>query len=113
MPRDHRLYLDDILESIDTISQYVGTMNFNAFAEDRKTVDAVVRNLEIIGEAARNLPDEMKKLAPDTEWKKIVALRNILAHEYFNITREIIWDIIQNKLPSLKKDCSRLMESGR
>jgi uncharacterized protein with HEPN domain len=69
--------------------------------------------MEIIGEAARNLPDEIKNLAPEIEWKKVVSLRNILAHEYFNITREIIWDIIQNKLPSLKEACSRLMASGK
>jgi uncharacterized protein with HEPN domain len=87
-------------------------MNFQEFSADRKTVDAVVRNLEVIGEAARNLPDEIKQLAPEIEWKKIVALRNILAHEYFQITDGIIWDIIQNKLPSLQECCSKLSASG-
>jgi uncharacterized protein with HEPN domain len=86
MPRDYRLYLDDILQSIGSILQYIGPMDFQEFSADRKTVDAVVRNLEVIGEASRNLPDELKKTAPAIEWKKIVALRNILAHEYFQIT---------------------------
>ena len=112
MPRDYRLYLDDILESIDTIFQHIGPMNFEEFSADRKTVDAVVRNMEIIGEAARHLPDEIRKLAPEIEWKKIVSLRNILAHEYFNITKEIIWDIVHSKIPSLKDACSRLMADG-
>jgi uncharacterized protein with HEPN domain len=112
MPRDYRLYLDDILESIDALTQHIGGMNFDEFSADRKTVDAVVRNMEIIAEAARNFPDDIRKLAPEIEWKKIVALRNILAHEYFNITREIIWNIIQTKLPPLREACLRLMQSG-
>ncbi|RJP64428.1 MAG: DUF86 domain-containing protein [Candidatus Abyssobacteria bacterium SURF_17] len=111
MPRDYRLYLDDILESIDAIIQYVDQMNFDEFSTDRKTVDAVVRNMEVIGEAARNLPDEIKELAPEIEWKKIVALRNVLAHEYFNITKKILWDIIHTKLPPLKIACLTLMRS--
>ncbi len=105
MPRDHRLYLDNILESISRIFSYIERMDFDGFAADQKTVDAVVRNLEIIGEAARNLSDEIKQSLTEVEWKKIVGMRNILAHEYFGINNQIIWDIVQTKLPPLKKAC--------
>ncbi len=85
-------------------------MSYDDFAEDRKTVDAVVRNLEIIGEAARNLPEEYRDLAPDIEWRKIIGLRNLLTHEYFGINPAIVWDVVQNKLETLEAACRRLLE---
>ena len=111
MPRDHRVYLDDILKSIDRIFLYVEQMDFEEFSADHKTVDAVVRNLEIIGEAARNLPDEVRDSMPEIEWKKIIALRNILIHEYFGVNNKIIWDIVKNKLSPLKTACEKVMET--
>jgi hypothetical protein len=88
MPRDYKLYLEDILESIKKIREYIAGMSFDQFCVDRKTQDAVVRNLEVIGEAARNLPDEIKNIIADIEWKKITSLRNLLAHEYFGINQK-------------------------
>lgn len=79
MPRDHRLYLDDILEPIDNIHDYTANMNYETFMLDRKTRDAVIRNLEIIGEAAGRIPEEVRSAAQEIEWRKIVGLRNILA----------------------------------
>ena len=108
MHRDYKLYLDDILESIDRIFTYIDKLDYHAFAADRKTFDAVVRNLEIIGEAARNLPEEIKLSTAEIEWKKIAGLRNLLAHEYFGINKQIIWDIIQNKLLPLKSACNKM-----
>jgi len=110
MPRDYRLYLDDILESVDRITEYVADMDFPSFISDQKTIDAVVRNLEIIGEAAKNLPDDMKSTMSDIEWKKITGLRNILAHEYFGINKEIIWDIVQNKISVVKSACEQMIK---
>jgi uncharacterized protein with HEPN domain len=78
MPRDHRLYLDDIVEAIDRIHSYVEGMDHSRFAADQRTMDAVVRNLEIIGEASRSLSAEIKEAIPQTDWRKIVALRNLL-----------------------------------
>jgi uncharacterized protein with HEPN domain len=109
MRRDTRLYLDDILEAITRVREYVFGMEYDAFAGDRKTVDAVVRNLEIIGEAARNLPDEKRDLAPEIEWRKIIGLRNLLTHEYFGINPVIVWDVAQNKLAMLETACRRLL----
>lgn len=110
MPRDFRLYLDDMLEAIGRIQEYTADMDEAAFARDSKTQDAVVRNLEVIGEAARNLPDQMKAGAPEIDWRKIVGLRNILIHEYFGISTPILWDIIQNKLGTLGRTCRRLLQ---
>ena len=74
MPRDHRLYLDDILEAIARIQHYVEGMDYSRFAADQKTMDAVVRNLEIIGEAARSLPVDITDAIPQTDWRKVVGL---------------------------------------
>jgi len=111
MPRDYRLYLDDILDSINKISAYVQDLNFEQLSADPKTADAVARNLEIIGEAAKNIPDFLKNQSGlfEEEWKRIAGLRNILAHEYFGINLKVIWDIVQNKLPALKTACEKMM----
>lgn len=112
MPRDHRLYLDDILESIGRIFLYIESLDFEKFSADQKTTDAVVRNLEIIGEAAKNLPDSFKESLPEAEWKKIIGMRNILAHEYFGVNNQIVWDILQTKLEPLKKACEKALEEN-
>ena len=109
MPRDYRQQLDDILNSISYIKEYVSGISFDDFADDRKTQDAVVRNLEIIGEAARALPDAIKAEADTVEWYKIVALRNILIHEYFGVNLKIIWDVVKNKLNDLEAGCKSLL----
>jgi uncharacterized protein with HEPN domain len=111
MPRDFRLYLDDMLDAIHQIRSYLQGMDEAAFAADRKTQDAVIRNLEIIGEAARNLPDNITQTAPEIEWRKVKGLRNILIHEYFGVNLPIIWDIVQNRLGPLETACRKLQES--
>ena len=110
MPRDPRLYLDDILEAIGQIQEYTSSLDYGMFAQDRKTQDAVVRNLEIIGEAARRLPESMKESAPDIEWRKIVGLRNILTHEYFGVSLPVVWDVVENKLGPLESACRKLLD---
>ncbi len=110
MPRDYRLYLDDILEAIARIREYVQDIDETEFGSDRKTQDAVIRNLETIGEASRNLSDSLKDEVKEIEWHKIIGLRNILAHEYFGISLPIIWDVVQNKLDPLKQACTKLLK---
>lgn len=109
MPRDHRQQLDDIIDAIACIKDYVSGMSFDEFANDRKTQDAVIRNLEVIGEAARVLPDCIKEKAATIEWYKIVALRNVLIHEYFGVNLKLVWDVIQNKLGELETVCINLL----
>jgi uncharacterized protein with HEPN domain len=111
MFRDVRLFLDDILESIKKIRDYTIGMDYDAFIKDPKTQDAVVRNLEIIGEAAGRLPEKVRLEAAEIEWRKIVALRNILAHEYFGVSLPVLWDIVQNKLDPLEGSCQILLKN--
>jgi len=97
------LLLSDIRQSIDRIEQYIKNLSFDAFSDDRKSVDAVVRNLEIIGEAANRLPDEFKEKYSEIEWHKVVGLRHRIVHEYFGVDLEIIWQILHKDLPELKE----------
>ena len=106
--RDSKLYLEDILQAIRKIDQYVHGLTYRQFQKDELVLDAVIRNLEIIGEASRNLPQDIKKQFPHIEWKKLSGLRNILAHEYFGVDHEILWDIVTSKMPELKKAVTRI-----
>ena len=97
------LFLEDIRESIVRIERYTAGLDRAGFEADEKTVDAVVRNLEIIGEAARQLPEEFTQRNPQIEWRKIAGLRNRIVHAYFGLDLEIIWQIIRSDLPTLKR----------
>ncbi len=79
------------------------------FLADRKTSDAVVRNLEIIGEAVKQIPPEVRALSPNVTWSKIAGMRDLLIHAYFNIDLEIVWDVVQNKLADLKATAETLL----
>lgn len=103
MPRDSRVYLEDILESTRKITSYTANLSKAAFLEDEKTFDAVVRNLEVIGEAVKKLPEDLRTQHPSLEWKKMAGLRDILIHEYFGLDSEIVWDIVKNKVPTLNQ----------
>lgn len=103
MSRDYKVYADDIAQAIAKIRRYTQGLSFQDFAADEKTVDAVVRNLEVIGEAAGKLPESVRARCGGIDWKRITGLRNILIHEYFGIDLPIIWDIIQNKLAELEE----------
>ena len=107
MPHNPRPYIEDIQSSIRAIEGYIKGYTYESFCEDRKTIDAVLRNLEIIGEAAKALPDSTRGEHPEIEWRKIAGLRDILIHEYFGIDLKIVWDVLMNKIPELKKSLSR------
>ena len=109
MRRGHRFYLEDILTSINKIENYIYDSNFEDFVKNEMKLDAVVRNLEIIGEASRNIPVEIKEKYPNVEWRKIGDFRNILAHEYFGVDHEILWDIITNKLKTLRSEIQSII----
>ncbi len=111
MSRDYRVYLEDILEAARRIREYTTGIDVSSFAADFKTQDAVLRNLEIIGEAARVLPEQVSSLRKDVDWKKISGLRNILIHEYFGVDLEIIWDIVQNKVPELQEAVGDILKT--
>jgi len=98
--RENDLYLFDIIQSIQRIDDYIKDMNYNAFIIDNKTIDAVVRNLEVIGEASKHISIELKNKYPALPWEEMYYLRNKITHEYFGIDLAIIWNIIKNHLPT-------------
>jgi len=108
--RNVSLYINDILDSIRKIELYISGKDFIQFRKDSLTVDAVVRNFEIIGEAANQLPKSFKDSNKDIEWKYLIEFRNVIIHEYFGINYEIIWDIIQNELQPLNSKISELQD---
>lgn len=110
MPRDPRVYLEDILEAVRRIDSYTEGLDFVAFAKNPMVLDAVIRNLEVIGEAAGRIPEEVRASSPEIEWRKITALRNVLAHEYFGVHTKIVWDVIVGKLEPLEAACRKIME---
>lgn len=110
--RNIRLYLEDIIDCCAKVLRYTEAMSFEQFIADEKTVDAVAHNLQIVGEAVKNIPKEVRDLAPKVEWRKVAGLRDILAHTYFQVEDEIIWDIVQNKVRPLQEQIQRLLESG-
>lgn len=110
MPRDSRVYLEDILEATRKITAYTGSLSKAAFLEDEKTIDAVVRNLEVIGEAIKKLPEDLRAQHSAVEWRKIAGLRDILIHEYFGLDAEIVWDIVQTKVPALDREVRTMLK---
>jgi len=99
--RNPRLYCDDILDSGNAILDFVQSMTFEGFREDRKTYSAVIREFEIIGEAVGKLPESYRKKRSDVEWQDIKDFRNLLIHEYFGIDLEIVWKVIEDDLLGL------------
>jgi uncharacterized protein with HEPN domain len=96
--REVKLLLEDMLESLKKIRRYTHEISFEEFCSDDKTIDAVIRNFEIIGEAANRIPEEIKLDNPEIPWRSLVGLRNRIIHEYFGVDLEIIWDIIENDI---------------
>jgi uncharacterized protein with HEPN domain len=110
-PRKWELRIEDILASIKRIMAYTQQLDFDQFRSDTKTVDAVVRNFEIIGEAAAHVPEEIVADHPEIPWQDMRDMRNVLAHEYFGISEKIVWDTVQDDLPPLIPQLKRLLEN--
>ena len=100
--RESHLYIEDIKDFIDRIEEYTKNISFDDFCKDRKTIDAVVRNLSVIGEAVQNLPEETKLKYSDIPWNEIAGMRNKIIHEYFGVDEEILWKTIKEDLPAFK-----------
>ena len=109
--RNQRLLLDDILLSIDRINEYTNAISFDEFLNDSKTSDAVIRNFEIIGEAANRLPDEAKEKYPEIDWYRIRGFRNRIVHDYMGIDYQMVWLIKENYLPGLKNQVQNIIHS--
>jgi uncharacterized protein with HEPN domain len=109
--RDVRLYLEDMRDCCRKIMRYTQGMTRHTFASDEKTFDAVMRNLEITGEAVRHIPDQLRNRYPDVEWRKIAGFRDIAIHAYPTIDDETVWDIVQHKVPELLRHVERILEA--
>ncbi|WP_041623384.1 DUF86 domain-containing protein [Spirochaeta thermophila] len=96
-------------ESCSRIIRYVRGLSFEAFRSDEKTVDAVLRNLAVIGEAVKHLPHDLKDRYPQMDWRKIAGLRDIIVHEYFGIDEDILWDVVKNKIPKLLESVEQIL----
>lgn len=108
--RSYLMYLEDIQTSMNRIAEYIEGLDFRSFKQDYKTVDAVIRNFEIIGEASKNLPVLIKERNSSIPWEEMYYLRNKVSHEYFGVDYEIIWDVAKNYLPNNKIQLNELIE---
>jgi uncharacterized protein with HEPN domain len=106
---DIRLFCDDIVEAIDRIVRYTAGMTYEEFAADTKTQDAVIRNLEILGEAVRSLPEAFKDQYPDVPWREIRRMRDRLIHHYFGVSLKIVWETVQTDIPALRKQLRTIL----
>ena len=110
-PRQWRLRIQDMLAAIARIQGYVEGMSFEDFANDPKTLDAVVRNFEVLGEAARRVPTEVQARFPGIPWIEMHETRNVVAHAYFRVDPLIIWDAIHRNLPPLVPALERILDA--
>lgn len=108
--RNYLVYLEDIQESMERILSFIENMTYDEFEKDIKTQDAVIRNFEIIGEAANNLPSNFKEQYTSVPWGKMYGLRNIVSHEYFGIDFKLIWKISSSQLPENLKQISKIIK---
>lgn len=110
--RDLRDYLQDMLETIDIAQQFVAGMTFTDFQADQKTVFAVIRAIEVIGEAAKNIPIPIREQYPEMPWKSVTGMRDKLIHGYFGVNLEVLWDTVQQDLMQLRPVISKMLQDA-
>ena len=108
MSREPQLRLEDIIEGCDRVAGYLAGFDVATFGADSKTVDAVIRQFEIIGEAVKNLPEELKQKEPGIPWRQIAGFRDVLVHSYFAVDESVVWDAASGKAPEQREACLRL-----
>ncbi len=111
MKRDYKIFIQDVLSAIDSINLFIEGMSFELFRDDDKTTSAVIRKFEIIGEAIKHIPNDIREQYPEIPWKDIVGMRDRLIHGYFGIDYKIVWDTINVDLKILKTNLSKVIEN--
>lgn len=110
MPRDVWLYVEDMLEAAARCREYVRDLSQEQFLADRKTRDAVLHNLLILGEAAKQVPEHLRVRTPQVDWRGMAGLRDVVAHHYFGVDWDAIWDIVCTELPPLQATLKEMLE---
>ena len=109
MKRDFKIYVQDILEAIRRIDEYLEGLTCEEFTKDNKTADAIIRNFAVIGEAVKKIPDNVKKKHREIPWKRMAGMRDKLIHEYFGVDLQILWDTAKIDLPAAKPALEKLL----
>ncbi len=109
--RQYLDYLQDIVESVNDIESFVSNMDFDTFCSDKKTINAVIRSLEVIGEASTKIPSEISDRYPSIPWKQMRGMRNKLIHEYFGIDKAILWQVATDEIPPLGPIFSEMLRT--
>ncbi|MBI2499416.1 DUF86 domain-containing protein [Candidatus Woesearchaeota archaeon] len=108
MKRDIGLFIEDILESIKNIEEFTNGLNKEKLSKDKLRQSAVIRQLEIIGEAVKNIPPSFRNKYPNIPWRKIAGFRDVLSHVYFGVSMDRVWNIVEKDLPTLKKEIEKI-----
>lgn len=107
--RDYKLYLSDIQEATSKIITFTKGYSYKKFSMDERTIDAVIRNLEVIGEASKHVPKKLREQYQEVDWQAMMGLRNIIAHEYFGVDLKIIWKTVRERIPELNKQIKSII----
>ena len=108
MSRDPDLCLDDITDAVDNILEYTSGISYDDFISNRMCIDAVIKNLLVIGEAVKKIPEDLKSKHPSVDWRNIAGLRDVLIHAYYRIDDDILWNIVRNKLEDLRAEVMKM-----
>lgn len=112
MQREPKVFLQDILAAAEKIEKYTKGLSYDDFLDNDLVSDAVIKNILVIGEATKNIPDEIRQAHPHIEWRKMAGMRDMMIHSYFSINYRIVWDVVQNKIPKLKQHVEQLLNEN-
>lgn len=110
MTREYSDYIQDIHDAIRDIKSFVKELDYNKFEKDQKTINAVIRSLEVIGEASKNISEEIKQKYPNVPWRGLAGMRDKLIHEYFGVDTEIIWKVVSEEIPEIESSMAKLFQ---